>query len=109
MPVSDLLQRVFGSPPSHHTTFIIGTSVGTALAVLAVARLALHSTPSQTISSPRETQLPRLSKEEQAALPYPPDVFPGARDVGSPVYPRLFTLRETMKRFSFHCDTYLMI
>ena len=36
------------------------------------------------IRSPATTLLPRLSPDEQRALPYPPDVFPGARDVDSP-------------------------
>ncbi|OAP54940.1 hypothetical protein AYL99_10640 [Fonsecaea erecta] len=34
--------------------------------------------------SPRVTVLPKLSPEEIAALPYPPDVLPGARDVDTP-------------------------
>ena len=38
----------------------------------------------RTISSPRETLLPNISLEQAAALPYPPDLFPGARDVTTP-------------------------
>ncbi len=34
-----------------------------------------------SIPSPLVTQLPHLSASQTAALPYPPDVFPGARDV----------------------------
>ena len=34
-----------------------------------------------SISSPLVTQLPHLSASQIAALPYPPDFFPGARDV----------------------------
>ena len=34
--------------------------------------------------SPLTTVLPKLSKEEIAKLPYPPDALPGARDVATP-------------------------
>ena len=77
--------RVFGLVPN--INLIIGTSVATALAVIAVARLTSQSNAPKRIPSPRETLLPKLSKEEQAALAYPPDLFPGARDVPSPVRP----------------------
>ena len=33
------------------------------------------------ISSPRDTLLPQLSADEVAALPYPPHILPGGRDV----------------------------
>lgn len=36
------------------------------------------------VESPRTTLLPHLSEREIAALPYPPDVFDGARDVQGP-------------------------
>jgi hypothetical protein len=35
------------------------------------------------VSSPLKS-LPQLSKEEVSKLPYPPDLFPGARDVDTP-------------------------
>ena len=38
----------------------------------------------KVIPSPLKTLLPRLSEEEAGNLPYPPDAFPGARDVQSP-------------------------
>jgi len=37
----------------------------------------------EVIPSPVETLLPKLSEEEAAGLPYPPDAYPGARDVPS--------------------------
>jgi hypothetical protein len=64
---------------------LIGSSVATTLALVAITRYAFQSTPPKIIPSPRTTVLPRLSKQEQDALSYPPDVFPGARDVVSPV------------------------
>jgi len=36
------------------------------------------------IPSPRETLIPYLSPAQAAALPYPPDLYPGARDVATP-------------------------
>ncbi|KAF2192717.1 alpha/beta-hydrolase [Zopfia rhizophila CBS 207.26] len=45
---------------------------------------SLGSKEPEVIPSPRETLLPRLSKEEIKNLPYPPDALPGARDVDSP-------------------------
>ncbi|TGO18860.1 hypothetical protein BTUL_0007g00790 [Botrytis tulipae] len=41
-------------------------------------------TNSHIIPSPLKTQIPTLSHEEKSTLPYPPDIFPGARDVPSP-------------------------
>jgi hypothetical protein len=42
--------------------------------------LALHSIK----PSPRKTLLPKLSAEQVSSLPYPPDYYPGARDVETP-------------------------
>ncbi|KAK4696345.1 hypothetical protein P7C71_g1570, partial [Lecanoromycetidae sp. Uapishka_2] len=39
---------------------------------------------SDVVPSPVKTLLPKLSDEEAANLPYPPDAYPGARDVHSP-------------------------
>ena len=36
------------------------------------------------VVSPLKSIVPRLSKEQQTELPYPPDLFPGARDVQTP-------------------------
>jgi hypothetical protein len=57
------------------------------LAAFALARLigTLQTASPKSIPSPRVTQLSKLSEIEQAKLPYPPDVLPGARDVDSPV------------------------
>ena len=37
-----------------------------------------------TVDSPTQYLVPRLSTAETADLPYPPDAYPGARDVVSP-------------------------
>jgi hypothetical protein len=46
--------------------------------------MASTSIISRSISSPLTTQIPNLSSEEIAALPYPPKYYPGARDVQTP-------------------------
>jgi hypothetical protein len=87
--MSTTLNNFFKHELARNLPLVITSSVVTTLAVtITLARLAFTSTsppPKQIISSPRETLLPRLSKEEQELLAYPPDVFPGARDVSSPV------------------------
>jgi len=59
---------------------VLGISVGVALGTLWSQRPPKRS----LIRSPRRTQLPKLSEAEIAALPYPPDVLPGGRDVETP-------------------------
>ncbi|KUJ22571.1 alpha/beta-hydrolase [Mollisia scopiformis] len=82
--MTTVLTRLLGEPV-HNVGLIVGTSVIATITVLSLSKLAFsRSLPQKIIPSPRETQLPRLSKEEQEALPYPPDAFPGARDAVSP-------------------------
>ena len=38
----------------------------------------------QVIPSPIKSLLPKLSREEASSFPYPPDAYPGIRDVASP-------------------------
>ena len=42
------------------------------------------STAEGILESPIHTVLPGLSRQDQAALPYPPNALPGARDVDTP-------------------------
>jgi hypothetical protein len=56
-----------------------------AAAVLALLRWALYPHRVKTIISPLRSVLPQLSSEQIAQLEYPPDIFPGARDVATPV------------------------
>ncbi|RMD42189.1 hypothetical protein DV735_g2955, partial [Chaetothyriales sp. CBS 134920] len=65
------------------TELVVATSSAFALGL--IVRGLVQSRKKQTIiPSPRVTLLPTLSSEEQAKLPYPPDSFPGARDVATP-------------------------
>ncbi|KAG9237606.1 alpha/beta-hydrolase [Amylocarpus encephaloides] len=69
--------------PSRDTSLVV-LSVATTLITSALVRRALDPPAERIIPSPRETLLPKLTKEEQGELPYPPGAFPGARDVESP-------------------------
>jgi len=65
---------------------VAGASAAATLALITIAKLALQSSPPKKVTrSPRKHVLSVLSKAETESLPYPPDVFPGARDVESPV------------------------
>lgn len=79
-----IFHRVVCQGLGRDTYLIIASSVATTLAVVALAK-TIQPTPRKIIASPRTTVLPRISAEEQGELPYPPDIFPGARDVASPV------------------------
>lgn len=85
--------RLFKPELSRNPGFLVGSSVAATLVVVAIARLISRTSPKKILSS-RATQLLHLSKAEQSELPYPPDVFPGARDVDSPV-------SRTMCQFPF--------
>ena len=50
---------------------------------LGISRRSASSDP-PIVKSPRSTLLPKLSQEEIAELPYPPDIFPGGRYVETP-------------------------
>lgn len=56
-----------------------------ATAVLALLRWALYPHRVKAITSPLRSILPQLSSDQIAQLEYPPDIFPGARDVTTPV------------------------
>ena len=78
------IHQLFESP-QHNAHLIVTASVVSTLAIVALGKLIYQNNQVKTIPSPRETLLPLLTEEEKADLPYPPDLFPGARDVASPV------------------------
>ena len=69
-----------------HAPTILAFGVAYLGLTYALRNTASPSSPKnvKVIPSPRETLLPKLSEAEAGDLPYPPDVFPGARDVDSP-------------------------
>ena len=67
----------------------MSASLWTALTLLALVLLSLALDRARRpiprmIPSPRDTLLPNISSAQAAALPYPPDILPGARDVTTP-------------------------
>lgn len=73
---------------SHYIVMYSTLAVASLLALMFLLRLVFTSTKPKSshsiISSPRDTLLPFLSPSQIAALPYPPDILPGARNVDSP-------------------------
>ncbi len=80
----EALRQLFPAPPDRSTIITISATIFTTLAVLSATR-AISRGRLRIIKSPATTLLPTLSKQEIAELPYPPDAYPGARDVDTPV------------------------
>lgn len=66
------------------TLLTITTTVAVTVSVLALADRLFHPRRPSVLPSPLKTLLPRLTPAQQAELLYPPDYFPGARDVPTP-------------------------
>ena len=62
---------------------ILATSSAFALGLI-LRGFLLGRNGENIVPSPRTTLLPRLSRDQIASLPYPPDSLPGARDVQTP-------------------------
>ena len=84
MPTSIMTSQwsrfTFSAP---HIYLIAGASLG-GLLLLRHVSTSLRTDRFETISSPRDSILPKVSAKDAKELPYPPDALPGARDVGSP-------------------------
>jgi hypothetical protein len=82
------LSRLVSSTTADNTsvTVLVVAGVATTLALwLGCLRLLRKRQQKVILLSPRATLLPWLSPSQRQALPYPPDVLPGGRDVDSPV------------------------
>ena len=55
-----------------------------AVALCLLTRYSKRLDAPKAIPSPRTTLLPRQTSEQSSALPYPPDLLPGSRDVDTP-------------------------
>lgn len=72
-------------PPAERAGFYLALgAVGVSAGLIAALLSREHRPRKHCIESPRKTHLPHLSEAEIAALPYPPDVLPGGRDVETP-------------------------
>jgi hypothetical protein len=85
MPSLDLTYYLH-CPSNSSLRLLLYTSLGiTSLLILRFQRNARHQEKLTAIlPSPLTTLIPRLSEDDVANLPYPPDVLPGARDVETP-------------------------
>lgn len=85
----DLLSRLPAmlSPdqtPQSTTLTIAATAAATTTVLLLATSLLRRQRRPAVLPSPLKTLLPRLTPSQQADLLYPPDFFPGARDVPTP-------------------------
>ena len=78
------LSLVLREMPYTAAATIASSLVAISLVVRSTRRSSKPKILRRCIPSPRETLIPYLSSAQAAALPYPPDLFPGARDVASP-------------------------
>lgn len=66
------------------TAVTVATTVTVTVSLLALAHRLLHPRRAAVLPSPLKTLLPALGPAQRADLLYPPDYFPGARDVATP-------------------------
>lgn len=92
MPAWALTSRP--QPPTEATFYLtLGAALGISTYLLTTTLLTPNNNnynnpsskqPPPTIPSPLKTHLPHLTPSEIAALPYPPNLLPGGRDVPTP-------------------------
>ena len=70
-------------PGSIDRRLLLSTTTAFALGLL-VRGFLQPDKKGRVIPSPLTTLLPKLSHDEQAKLPYPPDSLPGCRDISTP-------------------------
>ena len=84
-PLSDLVSSCATHRPARLALCLVAgaASLG-AWSIIRSTRLSLGSHKIRVVPSPRESVLPHLSGDAFEHLPYPPNAFPGARDVDTP-------------------------
>lgn len=82
----DFIQRAIQMvlPAPDTSMLVITTAVTTASLYTIVNRIVYPRRPAVLQSPLETTHISRLSPEEKSQLLYPPDYFPGARDVPTP-------------------------
>lgn len=81
----DFVQRAVEAvlaPPD--TSTLVVTAAVTTASLYAILNRIIHPRRPAVLPSPLITHISRLSPEESSQLLYPPDYFPGARDVPTP-------------------------
>ena len=81
----DFIQRAIQMvlPPPDTTMLVVTTAITTA-SLYTVVNHIVHPRRPSVLRSPLSTNISRLSPDEKSGLLYPPDYFPGARDVPTP-------------------------
>ncbi len=79
----DLVLRLW--PRGSEAAVVMATTAVATVALLAFLRWSLYPVLPSVIPGPLQTVIPKLSPDEVASLEYPPDAYPGARDVVTPV------------------------
>lgn len=85
----DILQRLVHTvlPPSgtgSSTSLIAATTAIMSISLYTILNHLTHPRRPPVLPSPLKTHLPSLTPEQASSLLYPPDFFPGARDVPTP-------------------------
>lgn len=70
--------------PSSDTSMLVITTAVTTASLYAILNRIIHPRRPTVLPSPLSTHISRLSPEESSQLLYPPEYFPGARDVPTP-------------------------
>jgi hypothetical protein len=82
----EVFRRLFENVPETPSALVLTTTtVVLTTSLLYLARTALWPVRAAVLPNPLKTSLPKLGKDAVAKLEYQPDMFPGARDVPSPV------------------------
>lgn len=81
----DFIQRAIQMvlPPPETTMLVVTTAITTASLYTILDRI-IHPRRPAVLQSPLSSHISGLSPEEKSGLLYPPDYFPGARDVPTP-------------------------
>jgi len=87
-----IISNAFQPNSERSTTAIVVTTALATYAAITLPRLFFRKKQVKIFKGPATTLLPKLSLAEKKALPYPPDTYPGGRDVNSPVCLRIMDL-----------------
>lgn len=76
--------RLMPDRETQNTVLTVTTTLAATIAFLAIANRITRPKRPSVLPSPLKTLLPSLTPEQRSQLLYPPDFFPGARDVPTP-------------------------
>lgn len=82
--LSKLAHMLVPGQETQSTAITVTTTVVVTVSLVALVNRFSQPKRASVLPSPRKTLLPNLSAEQESQLLYPPDFFPGARDVPTP-------------------------